>query len=271
MIRRGRLFGKYVALITLLVSVALLVSSVVEIYFSYQENKAALLGVQREKALAAASTIDQFIREIERQMGWTTQPVLGPPTTQMDQRRVDYLRLLRQAPAITELSYLDPGGREQLRVSRLAMDVVGSGADFSREPKFLAPKAGRVFRGPVYFRKESEPYMTVALGGGPSAGVTVAEVNLKFIWDVVSQIKSGRAGHAYVVDSRGQLIAHPDISLVLQKTDLAALPQVRQAHAAPAAVADAETATLAYDRERRPVLTAFATIAPLGWSVFVEQ
>src|SRR5207249_224479 len=27
----------------------------------------------------------------------------------------------------------------------------------------------------------------------------------------------------------------------------------------------------AHDRERRPVLTAFATIAPLGWSVFVEQ
>src|SRR3989449_1226949 len=127
----------------------------------------------------------------------------------------------------------------------------------------------RIFYGPVYCRKESEPYMTIALGGGPSAGVTVAEVNLKFIWDVVSQIKIGKAGHAYVVDSRGQLIAHPDISLVLQKTDLSALPQVQQARAAPAAVA--ETATIAHDRERRPVLAAFATIAPLGWSVFVEQ
>src|SRR2546422_467987 len=129
----------------------------------------------------------------------------------------------------------------------------------------------RIFYGPVYCRKESEPYMTIALGGGPSAGVTVAEVNLKFIWDVVSQIKIGKAGHAYVVDSRGQLIAHPDISLVLQKTDLSALPQVQQARAASAAVADAETVTTAHDRERRPVLAAFATIAPLGWSVFVEQ
>src|SRR2546422_813358 len=137
------------------------------------------------------------------------------------------------------------------------MDVMGSGTDSSRDPKFLEPKAGRIFYGPVYCRKESEPYMTIALGGGPSAGVTVAEVNLKFIWDVVSQIKIGKAGHAYVVDSRGQLIAHPDISLVLQKTDLSALPQVQQARAAPAAVA--ETATIAHDRERRPGLAAFAT------------
>jgi len=269
-IRRGRLFSKYVALFTLLVSGALLVSGVVEIYFSYQENKAALLGLQREKALAAAGKIEQFIKEIERQIGWTTQPLLGPRVTQMDQRRVDYLRLLRQAPAITELSYLDPQGREQLRVSRLAMDVIGGGTEFSREPKFLEAKAGRIFYGPVYFRKESEPYMTIALGGGPSAGVTVAEVNLKFIWDVVSQIKIGKAGHAYVVDSRGQLIAHPDISLVLQKTDLSALPQVQRARAAPAA-AEAETVAIAHDRERRPMLAAFATIAPLGWWIFAEQ
>ena len=99
MIHRGRLFRKYVALFTLLVSGALLVSGLVEIYFSYQENKAALLGLQREKALAAAAKIEQFIKEIERQIGWTTQPLLGQPATQTDQRRVDYLRLLRQAPA----------------------------------------------------------------------------------------------------------------------------------------------------------------------------
>jgi signal transduction histidine kinase len=270
-IGHGRLFRKYVVLFTLLVSGALLVSGVVEIYFSYQENKTALLGLQREKALAAAAKIEQVITEIERQMGWTTQPLLGPAATQMDQRRVDYLRLLRQAPAITEISYLDPEGREQLRISRLAMDMVGGGTSFSREPKFLEPKAGRIFHGSVYFRKESEPYMTIAVGGGKTAGVTVAEVNLKFMWDVVSQIKIGKAGHAYVVDSRGQLVAHPDISLVLQKTDLAALPQVQRARVAPAAVADAETVTIAHDRDRRPVLAAFAPIAPLGWSVFVEQ
>src|SRR2546422_10207455 len=133
------------------------------------------------------------------------------------------------------------------------MDVMGSGTDSSRDPKFLEPKAGRIFHGPVSFRKESEPYMTIALGGGPNAGVTVAEVNLKFIWDVVSQIRVGKAGHAYVVDSRGQLIAHPDISLVLQKTDLSALPQVQQAQAASAAVADAETVPTAHYRQRPPL------------------
>ncbi len=269
---RLNLFWKYVVLFVTLVSGALMTSGFVEIYFSYQENKAALVRIQREKAEAAASKIEQFVKEIERQIGWTAQPVWGSRAGDVDQRRFDYLRLLRQVPAITEISLLDPSGKEQLRVSRLAMDVVGSQQDFSQEPKFLEAKAGKTYFGPVYFRKESEPYMTLAMAGSvQDAGVTVAEVNLKFIWDVVSLIRVGKAGHAYVVDSRGQLIAHPDISLVLQKKDLSSLPQVQSARTAPPIPGQGqEEAAIARDLQGRQVLTASAPIAPLGWMVFVE-
>ena len=269
--RRGRLFRKYVALFVTLVSGALLASGLIEIYFSYQENKAALVAVQREKATGAASRIEQFVREVERQLGWTTQPVLAARGDALDQRRFDFLRLLRQVPAITEVSHLDASGREQLRVSRLAMDVVGSQADFSREPRFLEPKSGKVHFGPVYFRKESEPYMTIAMPQSGGGGVTVAEVNLKFIWEVVSQIKIGKAGQAYVVDSRGQLIAHPDISLVLQKTDLSSLAQIRAALAGPPQPGETkDEVTIAADPRGKQVLTAHAAVGSLGWSVFVE-
>src|SRR5262249_46347890 len=162
---------------------------------------------------------EAFVRDIERQVGWASQAQIGTRQT-VDQRRFEYIRLQRQAPAVTEISQLDPSGREQLRVSRLAMDVVGSQTDFSRQPQFTQARPGRPYFGPVYFRKESEPYLTLSIAGGGDAGVTVAEVNLKFIWDVVSQIRIGSTGRAYVVDGRGQLVAHPDISLVLQKTDL---------------------------------------------------
>jgi GAF domain-containing protein/HAMP domain-containing protein len=271
--RRGRLFIKYVIFFAGLVCAALLASSLIELYFTYQENKAALVAVQREKAQAAAGRIEQFIKEIERQMGWTTQPVLAAGVAGLEQRRVDFLRLQRQVPPITELSYLDAEGREQLRVSRLAMDVLGSQADFSGEPQFVQARASRVYYGPVTFRKESEPYMTLALAGsGQEAGVTVAEVNLKFIWDVISQIKAGKAGHAYVVDGQGSLIAHPDISLVLQKTSLAGLEQVKAAVAGlPQPGERHDEVTIARDLQGRRVLTTYATIGPLRWSVFVEQ
>src|SRR5205814_4071092 len=133
--------------------------------------------------------------------------------------------------------------------------------------RFRETRGGRVWYGPVYFRKESEPYMTLAVPHGTSvtAPVTAAEVNLKFIWDVVSQIRVGRLGQAYVVDQQGHLLAHPDISLVLRKTDLAAQPRVA------AARSGAADAMLSTDLAGRSTLVAHSVIVPLGWIVFVEQ
>ena len=112
--------------------------------------------------------------------------------------------------------------------------------------------------------------MTLSLAGTRrDAGVSVAEVNLKLIWDVVSQIKVGEHGHAYVVDSQGRLIAHPDISLVLRNTDLSRLAQV-QAAQARARGAPADQVQEAEEVRGRRVLTAYAPVAPLGWFMFVE-
>src|SRR5947209_8261677 len=272
---RRRLFTKYVALFVAVVCVALLSNGIFDVFFYYQEHKTSLIRIQREQAEAAAAKIGQFIKEIESQLGWTTQ--LPWSAGSIEQRRFDALRLLRQVPAITELAQLDATGKERLRVSRLAMDVVASGADLSNDPKFTEAVARKVYYGPVYFRRESEPYMTLAIAGTRrDAGVSVAEVNLKLIWDVVSQIKVGERGHAYVIDAQGRLIAHPDISLVLRNTDMSKLAQVRAARAGVASGgADTsdnppETVQEAENIEGRKVLTAYARVAPLGWLMFVE-
>jgi signal transduction histidine kinase/DNA-binding response OmpR family regulator len=262
---RSRLFIKYVALLVAVVVLALLANGAFEIWFSYQEHKASLIGIQREQAEGAASKIEQFITEINSQVGWTTQLPWSDST--LDQRRFDALRLLRQVPAITELAQIDASGHEQLRVSRLTMDVVGSGVDYSAKPEFTQAVAHKVYYGPVYFRRESEPYMTLSLAGTRrDTGVSIAQVNLKLIWDVVSKIKVGQRGRAYVVDADGRLIAHPDISLVLRNTDMSKLAQVRSARATGSGDAVQEAEDITGNR----VLTAYAQVTPLGWLVFVE-
>ena len=262
---RSRLFFKYTFLFVTVVVLALVASGGFEVRFSYQEHKNSLIGIQEQQAVAAADKIEEFITQIESQVGWTTQLPWTDGT--LDQRRFDALRLLRQVPAITELAQIDAAGREQLKVSRLTMDVVGSGIDYSHKPEFTQAVAHKVYYGPVYFRRESEPYMMLSLAGTRrDTGVSIAQVNLKLIWDVVSKIKVGAHGRAYVVDSDGRLIAHPDISLVLRNTDMSRLAQVRGARAGSATEAVQEADDIAGHK----VLTAYAPVNPLGWFVFVE-
>jgi signal transduction histidine kinase/HAMP domain-containing protein len=264
---RGRLFRKYLLLILTLVSGALLASGAITIYFTYQETKAALANLQHEKALAAASRIEQYIRQIEQQLAYAALPQLDASDVEL--RRIEFLKLLRQAPEVTDIAQLDATGREQIAVSRLGMDNVSSDKDRSKEPAFLNAKRGQAWFGPVYFRKETEPYMTIAIrSGGDKGPVTVAEVNLKFIWDVVSRIKIGEKGKAYVVDGKGFLIADPDIGLVLRKTDLSQLPHVK---AATTGGRSDEPAMVSTDLAGTEVLTAVAPIETLKWHVFVEQ
>lgn len=262
--KRG-LFLKYVVLFVGLVTGVLVINAALDLYFVYQDNRRASIDVQREKAEAAAQRVDLFVQEIERQMGWVTQTQWA--SLPLDMRRLDFVRLQRQVQAITELMYLDKDGREQLYVSRIGMDSIGSNTDRSTEAAFVGAKANKVWFGPVYFRKESEPYLTIAIAHGGNSGVTIAEVNLKPIFFVTSGIKVGISGYAYVVDRLGRLIAHPDDSLVLRRTDMSGLAQVKNALNPqpndPAAI-DAR------NRAGVSVLSAHATIPRLDWIVFVE-
>jgi len=265
---QGTLFWKYVLLFVAVMSVALVTNSLVDIWFIYQEHRAVLIRAQNQQAKSAAEKISDFVTDIEGQLGWTTH--LSWTVASMEQRELDGIRLLRQVPAITELALWDDQGREQLHLSRQAMDRVGGNADYSRDERFKSAIANKVYYGPVTFRNGTEPFMTIAVAGARrDAGVSVAEVNLTHIWEVVTQIRVGRTGKAYVVDGDGRLIAHPDISLVLRNTDLSALPQVRSARAY-ADRADPELARPAFDISGQRVLTAYAKTTPLNWFVFVE-
>jgi signal transduction histidine kinase/CheY-like chemotaxis protein len=270
---RQPLFVKYAALIMALAGVALLVSGAIEIYFSDRQHRATLAEVQRDKAAAAASSVSRYVEDLAHQIGEAATPALDTAGFELEKRRIDYLKLLRLAPAITTLRFVDRHGLERLQVSRLDADRMDSKIDLSGDLGFIAAHDGRVHFGPIYFFEQTEPYMSIAAPDTSGDGaVTLAEVNLKFIWAVVTEIKVGEQGYAYVVDARGRLVAHPHIHRVLQMTDLSGLPQVRAALAQRDGTgASIESVESAVDPEGQPVLTTHAVIHPLGWFVFVEQ
>ncbi len=286
---RRRLRRKYVVFLLVLVGGVLMISSLVELFFSYQETKRSIVQVERAKAAAIAVQIEQFLKEIERQVRDTTLAAADDPaaaqvrrgklpfrqglgTALAEQRELDFLRLLRNAPAVMEIAHLDVSGREQLRVSRLEPDAIGSQEDFSSAPKFVQARAGRTYVSPVYFRDDAEPHVTLAVPVGTYAvEVTAAELTLRPVLKLIARTEVGARGYAYVVDSRGQLFAHPDARVVQQKRDLSGLPQVRAARAATTGRPEEDVVTVADGLHGDQVLAAHAPVNPFGWLVVVER
>jgi signal transduction histidine kinase/CheY-like chemotaxis protein len=260
---RTRLFRKYLLLFMAVVSLALFANGATELWFTHAETEASLIRLQRAHAAATADKIGLFLKGIEDQVGWTTQ--FPWSDNALEARRFDSQRLLRQAPAIAEIAVADGRGRERLRVSRIAPDIVASNTDLSQREGFAQARRGTAHYSPVYFRGDSEPFLTIAVAGAHrEAGVVFADVNLRFMWDVVAETRVGDQGRVYVVDRDGRLIAHPDPVLALRHLDLSALPQVA------AALAGATDTAEARGIDRRAVLSAHAPVAARGWLVFVD-
>ena len=112
---RGRLFRRYLLLILSLVTIALLASGAISVIFSYQENKSALTSLQHEKAVAAASRIEQYVEQIVKQLTYAALPQLE--ASDIEARRNEFLNLLSQAPEVTDIAQLDVAGRDQGSVS----------------------------------------------------------------------------------------------------------------------------------------------------------
>jgi signal transduction histidine kinase len=266
----GRLLRRTFLIAFLLVSGGLLTSGVVELFFRYRESVEAIGALQREMAQGAAFKIQQFVQDIEKTLRATTQTPEIVTDGLTEAYRFQLIKLLRVAPAITTATALDANGRERLKVSRVQMVRTEDLSAHTANAAFTQARKGASSFGPVYFVRQSEPYMRIAIPmerfAGEVIGVLIAEVNLKYIWEVISQIQVGQTGYAYVVSQKGDLIAHPDISLVLQKRSLKELGQVQAALAGvpgPLAVQP--------NLAGQKVFAAYAAIADLGWAVLVER
>jgi signal transduction histidine kinase len=269
--KRGRLVRHYFLISVILISGGLVTSGLSELYFRYRESATDLVRLQQEITSGAAWKIEQFVHEIERTARGATKSREITAKGLSAEYQFELRRLLVIAPAITEAVAIDSDGISRTAVSRLSRILPGERKIDPGLPALQLAKEGKSYFGPVYFYRHSEPYITIAVPieryAGRLVGVLQIEVNLKYVWDLLSKLKVGTAGYAYAVARNGDLIAHPDISLVLQRRNVAYLDQIRSAF-------DTEETPkwrVAKNLEGRRVFSSWSPLPILGAMVFVEQ
>jgi class 3 adenylate cyclase/HAMP domain-containing protein len=257
---REGLFAKYVLALVGLVVFVLAVNGAMETWISYRATKTALREAMSEKAEAAAGRVEQSIYELERQISRVTRAYAQT----LQQHHADYAQLLNQVPAVNQLSLINGSGRETLRLSRTAIQVNGN-ADYSRDVRFTETISRGVSFSPAEFRGGA-PYMAIAVShAGINAGVTLADIDLRFLSDFLGDAQVGKAGFAYVVDPQGLVLASsakgPEVG-----RDLSKLPQV-----AALMKPGGEELRSGSDADGHSVLTASSAVPKLGWTVLFEQ
>jgi PAS domain S-box-containing protein len=254
-------------------ALVLFIFSGLNTYISFQNQRRAIDIQQQLIAEKAADAVKGFLNERVNEMASAIYFEEMYKAVSRG-RRLALEKLLGKEPSFRQLILFDARQKEVLYISRLSRIASGRLTDQTREELFSQVRQGKEYISPVYIDGiTSEPMVIVALPladvFGDFHGALAAEVNLKFMWDLMDHIKIGRNGYAYVVDMEGYLIAFSDIGRVLKRENLGYLEEVDEfiegheiTHVSRAEISKGILGT--------SVLTTHVHLGTPNWAVVVE-
>jgi len=251
---------------------AVLFAGVLQTFFNFQAQQTAVSDRQHLIAQEASSVVAGFVQDKFSVMETTLElSNLAQISTTTQLEVLDNLLVLQ--PAFRHLVLFDAQGRESAKVSDLSRVAVERFVAQLQEDNLTQQRQRYI--GPVYFdAAASEPLSVMAVptfdAFGDFQGTLVAEVNLKFMWDLVGQIRVGEAGQAYVVDREGLLLAYWDVGRVIQGekvSDFRAVDAFMRSSAATAKTLPG--ASPGIDGAR--VVSTYVPLGTPDWAVIVEM
>ena len=229
--------------------------------------------LQAELAAMTANQIDAFANHKKERLTDAGLSISLHPIGSKAQQLLATL-LLKSDSALTEISILDADGMEVIKVSARELYTAAEFTNQRNADKFRKTIKGETYFSRVYTSDKAEPYVTLAAPlKAPSReiiGVISAEVNLRFLWEIIGDVRFGTAGYAYLVDGHGNLIAHKDPSLVLRKSNLRHVGKVQEFLQSSGAD-DLRPAREGSGILGTSVLSTYAPLKELGWAVVLEK
>jgi signal transduction histidine kinase len=256
-----------------LFGLALTVVVIATYSYTVVQIKLDAAALQTEIASITAERIHNFVqRKIERVSDMAAAVSLYPLGSKEQQLLASLL--VKNDTSFTHASIIDARGMEVVKVSDRRVYFPADFTDQSKSAKFTEAMKGQNYISRVYTSERNQPYVTLAIplwGAAQSiAGVVSAEADLSFLWEVIGKIRFAAAGYAYLVDEHGNLIAHSNATLVLNRLDLRQVDGVQKFLRNPAR-SDPSPAQEGRGLLNKPVLSTYAPVPELGWAVILEE
>ncbi len=204
-------------IVAIVVFVALLMAFGTSI-FIYQTESLSWEDRQNSAAESAASTVDNFLTSIQGYMVLSglldSNYLRSHPQT--------YEEILQHIPALLELIRLDADGHVLLSANRNG-PVLSNLFTIPQSSWFQQAKAGSTYLGEVQISSTNEPYLIMAIPAA-NGGVIAARLEMKMLWDLVSQIRFGKTGQSYIINTQGEIVASANPDSVLQRISVTSQP-----------------------------------------------
>ena len=268
MIKRSSLFLKYSKALVALIACAFGLNALIGLWFVYHTSRETAYVQQQRAANAVAQAVEQFFANRRALLGWSLPFSHLEPKEAAHYRRLDFLRILRNDDAASEIIHVAMSGLELLRVSKTGADRINSGHDWSGDPRFWRGVQSEVSFSPAYYRRETDPAISITVSNAiQKEGLIIAEFSLRSLGRAIGLDQFPTGTTVYLASTSGAIIAHPDNHLVWSRTSVAQLEHFKRAwligNTSPRSFASSSVDGVS-------LLVTTKVLHPLGWVVIVE-
>ncbi|PIV84413.1 MAG: hypothetical protein COW51_00430 [Candidatus Moranbacteria bacterium CG17_big_fil_post_rev_8_21_14_2_50_44_12] len=182
-------------------------------------------------------------------------------------------KFMRERGWFTQIAVTDREGNEEQKISKIFVAGSQELKNVRDTEEFQKASSGSIFLGRVNTDEKAIPYITIGLpvrgADNDITGVLLAQFSLQEIWNIIQNSKLVSANQkVFLVDSSGFLIAYPETSLVLKKTNWKNKPYVRE-------VLEGKNIVQGEVFSENGNDSVFAAGLPmsdeLGWGIFIEE
>ncbi|MBD2744618.1 PAS domain S-box protein [Coleofasciculus sp. FACHB-1120] len=195
--------------LVLLVVLTLLLTSGILIYLSFQAQLQQVEIAQQERSHAAAGEINAYLDDLQRKLSYLARvPGLTDLSPEIQDRFLEALTRHNSAYETVAVfnnkgeivSFSSPYGKAIFYQEETSTSFLQA---FRQQEDFVSP-----------VRIDPKTRLQTVILAVPIRnqqdeinGVLMAWINLKFLWNVLSQTRVGKTGYAYAIDNRNYLIA----------------------------------------------------------------
>ncbi|MCP6718951.1 MAG: ATP-binding protein [Patescibacteria group bacterium] len=140
-------------------------------------------------------------------------------------------RILFRSSDFMDVALVDKNGEEIARENRILVIPSTDLINRSKTEEFLATKKQGYYVGPIFF-ESGRPFFNIGVASysveKEFRGAVFAQIDARIMQKVVQDtfaVKEG-GGRVYIVNTKGTIVAHPDISQVLSEKDFSEIPIV---------------------------------------------
>lgn len=260
----------------ILAAVVLLITGNVFLITGIRSQQSALASSQQVVAQQAGRTVSNFI--LDKFSSLETAVAFANPVNADQASKITFMEsLLGVDSSFQQFALLDRNGQQLAQVSRTAPNLSAQFITFLKGDALAQTLKGQRYISSIYVNeKTSEPLISIAIPVksdiGDIQGTLVAEIDLKFMWNLVDQLKVGNTGYAYVVDNLGNLIAFQDTGRVLKGENLKRIGLVNEFVKNPNMSADITPGVSSYTGLTGVnVVGTFAPVGTPNWAVVTEM